>query len=107
MAGGPVTASGYIFCDYNHGIFRAWGGVKAQGLIIDDRSHDIAGPVEAVTLVLPGDDPRGVLVPELLIEDDDPSCDGAPVDDFSEVLIARIRAGLPVFREGVGPAHSR
>lgn len=104
IAVGPVTALGTIYCSFNHGGFRAWGGVTAQAIFIDDQLYEIAGHVEAVKLVLGEDDPAGYLVPELLWEEDDGSL--IPMDDFGEEVTARIKAGEPVF-QAEAPRHRR
>jgi hypothetical protein len=99
---GPITMAGTIYCEYNHGVFRALGGVKAQGIVIDDHSHHIVEPVDApmavLNMTLPGmRDPRELLLPEFFSEEDEYGHFGL-VDDGAELLKERIRAGKPIFR---------
>jgi hypothetical protein len=100
LAFGPVVMSGTIYCEYNHGSFRAFGGVSAQGMIIDDHDHQIVGPVNAAMAVLrsgwnDGRDPRETLLPEFFMEEDG---EVEPIDDLGAILQERIKAGEPVFR---------
>jgi len=96
MAASPVVAAGTIYCAYNHGCFRAWGGVAAQAVIIDDHLHEITGPVDAIKVVIREDDLAVYLVPELLWEEEDGSV--GPMDDLGDEILTRIRAGTPVVR---------
>jgi hypothetical protein len=101
LAFGPLDMSGTIYCEYNHGSFRALGGVRAQGMIIDGHDHQIVGPVNAVTAVLGSGwpdarDPRETLLPEFFLEEDG---EVEPIDDLGAVLQARIKSGKPVFRD--------
>lgn len=96
IAGGPVTASGTIYCSYNHGSFRAWGGLTADALIVDDQRYEITGPADVTKLVLGEDDVARYLVPDLLWEEDDGSV--VPMDDLEDEITSRIRAGEPIFR---------
>lgn len=90
---GPLASSGTIYCAYNHGSFRAWGGLKAEAIIVDDHLFELAGPIDAIRLVLGEEDPFAYLLPELLWEEE-----GVPMDDLGDELIARIKAGVPIFR---------
>ncbi len=99
IVAGPVTSPGMIYCEYNHGAFRAFGGVAAQGIILDDQSHEIAAPISGIKLDLWKDDARQYLLPEFFYEDDQGSLE--PIDDLSELLKARILAGAPIFRDDV------
>jgi hypothetical protein len=94
---GPLVSPGMIYCEYNHGTFRAYGGIAAQGLIIDDQSHDIAGPVSGVKLVMGEDDASDYLLPEFFYADNDGTMEA--IADLGAVLKARIRAGRPIFRD--------
>lgn len=96
MATGRVTASGIIYAAYNHGCFRAWNGVTAEGVIIDDHLVELAGDVAAVRVSLREDDIGRYLMPDLLWEEDDGSV--VPMDDIGDEIIARMRQGRPVFR---------
>lgn len=101
LAFGPLVMSGTIYCEYNHGSFRALGGVRAQGMIIADHDHQIVGPVNAVTAVLGSGwanarDPRETLLPEFFMVEDG---EVEPIDDLGTVLQARIKSGKPVFRD--------
>lgn len=92
---GQLEASGRIYCFYNHGSFRALGGVTARGLIIDDQPYQIEGAVEAPAFILGVDDPGEKLVEDLLWETDDGF---EPVDEMEEEIIARLKDGRPVLR---------
>lgn len=96
MAIGPLRAAGTIYCAREHGSFRAWGGVTARAIIIDDQLYELAAPVDAIRLVMNEDDPSRYLLPELLWEDEDGGV--VPMDGFPAELTARIRAGAPIFR---------
>lgn len=94
---GRLTASGHIYCHYNHGSFRALGGLKAAGLIIDDQLFQLEGPVEAASFIFGVDDPEERLHPDLMWETEE-SCSEV-MDDVSDEIIARIKSGQPVLRE--------
>lgn len=97
IAAGPIISAGTIYCEYNHGSFRAWGGITAQVIVIDDQSYDISGPVSGIKVVLWQDDATQYLLPEFFYENDDGTLEAN--DDLSETLKARIRAGEPIFRD--------
>jgi hypothetical protein len=102
VAFGPLDASGIIYCEYNHGLFRALGGIKSQGIIMDDHSHQLAGPVDAPLAVLdPGApdarNPQDTLLPDFFEEEDDHG-HVYQIDDLNVILRDRILAGQPVFR---------
>jgi hypothetical protein len=97
IVAGPITSPGMIYCEYNHGAFRAFGGVAAQGIILDDQSHEIAAPISGIKLDLWKDDATQYLLPEFFYEDDEGSVE--PIDELSELLKARILAGEPIFRD--------
>lgn len=97
---GRLTASGQIYCHYNHGSFRALGGVRAQSLIIDDQLYQFEGPVEAPSFIFGVDDPEEWLHRDLIWEAEE-SCSEV-MDDVSEEIIARIKSGKPVLREPSG-----
>jgi hypothetical protein len=102
LAFAPLDASGTIYCEYNHGSFRALGGVRAQGVVMDDHDHQLAGPVDAPLAVLgmalpDARDPQATLLPEFFDEEDDYGRI-YPIDDLNVLLRARILAGQPVFR---------
>lgn len=94
---GPLVSPGLIYCEYNHGSLRAYGGVAALGIIIDDHSHDITGPISGVKIVMGEDDATAYLLPEFFSADDDGTI--GPIDDLGEELKARIRAGRPILRD--------
>lgn len=98
VVAGPLVASGFIYCEYNHGSFRAYGGVTAEGVIIDDQLTEIAGPIRAVKVDLLREDASELLLPEFFWEGEDGSI--VPMDDLADELKARIFAGAPVFRAG-------
>ncbi len=95
---GPLGATGIIYCEYNHGSFRAWGGSSANGIVIDDQPYDIAAPVKGPLAVLWNGEAHHHLLPEFFYEEDDGTIQ--PVDDLSEELKSRIRSGQPIFRSG-------
>jgi hypothetical protein len=97
IVAGPITSPGMIYCEYNHGAFRAFGGVAAQGIILDDQSHQIAAPISGIKLDLCKDDATRYLLPEFFYEDDEGGIE--PIDELSELLKARILAGEPIFRD--------
>jgi hypothetical protein len=97
IVAGPITSPGMIYCEYNHGAFRAFGGVAAQGIILDDQSHEIAAPISGIKLDLWKDDATQYLLPDFFYEDDEGSIE--PIDELSELLKARILAGEPIFRD--------
>jgi hypothetical protein len=97
VAGGPLTASGTIYCAYNHGVFRAFGGITARGLIFDDHRYQVVGPVDAIRLDLDRDDPAAYLLPKFLYEED-ARCDSGPSDDFGDLIKEHILSGKPIFR---------
>lgn len=98
IVGGQLSATGTIYCEYNHGSFRAWGGSSASGIVIDDQSYDIATPVKGPLVVLWGGEAHHHLLPEFFYEDDAGTMQ--PIDDLSEELKSRVRAGQPIFRSG-------
>lgn len=100
VACGRLAATGHIYCYYNHGSFRALGGVRAQGLIIDDQLYQFEGPVEAPSFIFGVDDPEERLHRDLIWETEE-SCSEV-MDDVSEEIIARIKSGKPVLREPSG-----
>jgi hypothetical protein len=97
IVAGPITSPGMIYCEYNHGAFRAFGGVAAQRIILDDQSHEIAAPISGIKLDLWKDDATQYLLPEFFYEDEEGSIE--PIDELSELLKARILAGEPIFRD--------
>jgi hypothetical protein len=54
----PLHASGSIYCEYNHGSFRALGGMRAEALINDDHDCELHDPVDAIVYFTRTDDPR-------------------------------------------------
>lgn len=94
---GPITAKGTIYCEYNHGVFRALGGIVAQGVVIDDQTTQFAGYIDAVMVDLYGVDAADALLPQFF-EEADEFGRAYPIDDVGKVLKARIRAGHPIFR---------
>lgn len=92
---GPLVSPGVVYCQYNHGSFRAYGGIAAQGIVIEDQRYAIAGPVSGVRLVVGKDDAVARLLPEFF------AAHGANLElvaDFGRMLEGRIRRGEPVFR---------
>ena len=97
IVGGRLTAAGIIFCFYNnHGRLRALGGLKAQGLIVDDQKVDIKKPIDVQAKALKTRALADVLVPDLLSEDEDGKF--CPMDDVGAEIISRMKAGQPVLR---------
>lgn len=96
IALGHLTASGSILCSYNHGAFRAFAGLAARELIVDDHLVEIEGPCTADRFDLYRDD-ASRLSPEFVYVAED---DGVtyPVDDVSELIQQRILAGGRVLR---------
>lgn len=96
IALGPVTASGSILCAYNHGALRAFGGLAACELIVDDHLVEIEGPCAADRFDLYRDD-ASRLSPEFVYVAED---DGVtyPVDDVSELIEQHILAGGRVLK---------
>lgn len=94
---GRLITPGMIYCEYNHGSFRAYSSVRAAGIVIDDQSCQISGPVRGLKLDLWRDDATQYLLPEFFCENDEGALE--PIDDLSEVLKERIRAGQPIFRD--------
>lgn len=96
IALGPIAASGSILCSYNHGAFRAFTGLAARELIVDDHLVEIEGTCNADRFDLYRDD-AGRLAPELVYVAED---DGVtyPVDDVSDLIEQRILAGGRVLR---------
>lgn len=92
-AGGRITASGIVYCCYNHGSFRALGGLTAKGLIIDDPHFQLKGSVDAVTYIGGVDSAAEKFVPDLLEEDEDGI---RLMDDASEEIITRMKGGRDV-----------
>ena len=102
VAFGPVRAAGTIYCEYNHGLFRALAGISAEGIIMDDHSHELAGAIDAPVAVLDAGaphahDPQDLLLPQFFDEEDDYGR-VYPIDDVNLMLRQRILAGEPVFR---------
>ncbi len=102
VAFGSLDCRGIIYGEYNHGMFRALGGVRAQGIVMDDHDHELAAPVDAPVAVLDAGfgypiEPQEILLPEFFDEEDDYGR-VYPVDDFNVVLRQRILAGKPVIR---------
>lgn len=93
---GPLEASGVVYCEYNHGAFRALGGVKAQALINDDHLCELRGPVDAIVFETRSHDPRDYLLEDFYYEEDDGEV--CLIDDVAAALTANILAGKPVFR---------
>ncbi len=97
IVGGRVTAEGIIFCFYNnHGCLRAYGGLKAQGLLVDDQQTDIKEPIEVRAMALDSEGLARVLVEDLLAEDEDGQI--LPMDDVSDEIISRMKSDKPVLR---------
>jgi hypothetical protein len=97
IVGGRLTAAGLVFCFYNnHGRLRALGGLKAQGLVVDDQKIDIKKPIEVPIKALKARAFAEVLVADLLSEDEDGKF--VPMDDVGAEIIARMKAGRPVLR---------
>jgi hypothetical protein len=95
IVGGRLTAAGLVFCFYNnHGRLRALGGLKAQGLIVDDQKVDIKKPIEVQAKALNARALADVLAVDLLSEDEDGNF--VPMDDVGAEIIARMKAGRPV-----------
>lgn len=102
IAFASLNASGTIYCEYNHGMFRALGGVSARGIVMDDHSHELADPVDAPLAVLDegaghARAPHEVLMPELFDEEDEYGRI-YPIDDLNVTLRRRILNGEAVFR---------
>jgi hypothetical protein len=69
IVGGRLEADGLIFCFYNnHGGLRALGGLKAQGLLVDDQKIDVKKPIEVRAKATTPRALADVLVPDLLTE---------------------------------------
>ncbi|MEI9902518.1 MAG: hypothetical protein WDN31_23250 [Hyphomicrobium sp.] len=96
---GPLVSPGVIYCQHNHGSFRAFGGIAALGIIIEDRRYHIAGPVSGVRLIMAEDDASDFLLPRFFCADDDGTIE--PIEDFEEVLKRHIRSGAAIFRDDV------
>jgi hypothetical protein len=96
IVGGPLVVSGLAYIFYNHGHFRAYGGLEAPGLIVDDQGIDIRGPVAVAVQALDVADLADVLSDDLLEEDEDGNI--VVMEDYHEELVERIKAGQPVLR---------
>lgn len=93
---GPLQASGSVYCEHNHGVFRAHGGMRAQALINDDHLWELREPVEGIVFDTRADDPRAFLLERFYYEEDDGEV--FLIDDAAAAMIADIRAGVPIFR---------
>lgn len=95
---GPLKASGTIYCEHNHGAFRALGGLSATALVDDDHLCELRGAVDAIVFATRSDDPRAFLLEEFYYEEDDG--EAYLIDDVAVALIGNILAEKPVFRAG-------
>jgi len=93
---GPLEASGTVYCEHNHGAFRALGGMSATALFDDHHLCELRGAVDAIVFATRSDDPRAFLLEELYYEEDDGEV--YLIDDVAVALIGNILAGKPIFR---------
>jgi len=97
---GSLTASGSVVCSYNHGSFRAFGGLSARELIVDDHHVEVAGQCDAARFDLRMDDPGRFLAPEFVMAAD-ASGDVYPVDNLNDLMRAAVLAGRRILRPDV------
>lgn len=96
MVLGPLAASGSILCSYNHGAFRAFAGLAARELIVDDHLVEIEGPCTADRFELYRDDASRLSSELVYVAEDDGVT--YPVDDVSDLIEQHILAGGRVLR---------
>jgi hypothetical protein len=107
---GTLESTGLVYAYYNDFTFEVGGPVKARALVVFDKAANYPR-VDAAVVQSEGGERAALAVrhfaPELMIEDlldkEDPDASGIFATASYDAARKRIEAGLPIFRDQVGP----